>query len=426
MKSVAACIRTAGIFWVLGVSGIVFSPESGHALEYRLFAEVFEGLFMENNYLDPVTGTFDYDETYLITGLYPEAHVDFSNGISGHALGELEWIHSWDAEDENDLTGEMANLFLSFSASNGFLHAGLQSFSGGRGMIYYTDEPGISLGWEARENLNLKCDVFRIFDHSPLAKLTVGYEPGFLESIEIFGAWYHDRDNRIADLYASFDPEADFIESSAQLFWVGGQADFFLGGLFVSCLAAHESGTAEIEDTTTPARPEMDVSAYLVDVEINYNFSGNFSGAVFLFAASGDGSPENRAFNAFISPMPFNRRTAIFFNGGYARYDIDEAVMPGGVVWEGVMAPGVRAEYQPHAKVVTELTAAVMYPEGDLFDQGTWYGWEMDVRVSWKFFQNHWLFVEADVFTHGDFFRDQVGYLPDPATRFVAGARFLF
>lgn len=425
-QSIKTWIRGAGILCALGISGMGFPPGSCHALEYQGFVEVFEGLFYENKYLDQGTGTFDYDETYLVTGLYPEVHVDSSNGISAHASGELEWIHSWDAEDENDLTFEMANIYLAYSISNGFVQAGLQSFSGGRSMIYDTDEPGVSLGWDIQNNLYLRGEAFRIFDHSPMAKLTLGYEPGFLETLEIFGAWYHDADDRIADLYASFDPESHISGSSAHLFWIGGQADVFIGDFYVCFLGAHEFGSVETTDSYGQNRPDMDVAAYLIDFEVNYNFSTNFSAAGFVFSASGDDRPETGNLNAFISPMPFNRRTAIFFNGGYERYDIEEAVMPGGVTWEGVVSPGIRMEYQLHPKVLSELTAAVMYPEGDLFDQDEWYGWETDIRLSWRFYQNHWLFLEAGRFTHGEFFKEKQGFRPDPATRMAAGARFLF
>lgn len=170
----------------------------------------------------------------------------------------------------------------------------------------------------------------------------------------------------------------------------------------------------------------LDTGSGSFDFEVNYNFFKQFFGAVFLFAASGDGSPETGNLNAFISPKPFNRRTAIFFNGGYERYDIAEAVMPGGVTWDGVISPGVRMKYQPHPKIVTEVTAAVMYPEGGLFDPDEWYGWEADIRLSWRFHQDHRLFLEAGRFTQGEFFKQKQGGRPDSATRFAAGARFLF
>ena len=171
---------------------------------------------------------------------------------------------------------------------------------------------------------------------------------------------------------------------------------------------------------------DFDVSAYLIDLELNYNISSQCSAGTFVFMSSGDHSPKKGNLNAFMSPMPFNQRTSIFFNGGFERYDIEEAVLLGGVTWDGVIAPGVQFEYQPNSKIVTELVAALLFPEGDLFNTDAWYGWEVDARVSYEFYQNHLLFAEAGFLDHGNFFKKKYGFQPDSATRFVAGMRLAF
>jgi len=402
---------------------IMFFTPCGHAVEYQFGVEVFEGLFKEDNYLDAAAGTFDYDETYNILGVYPEGYVDFGGNISGYALGELEWFHSWDAEDADDLEGKLVDIFLGYSVSGFSVDVGLQPFSVGEGIVFYSDEPGITLRYDGWKNTYIKGDIFRIFDNSPMAKMTLGYRPGFLESVEIIGAWYHDADNRIAELYEPFYEDAD-LDSTGNLFWVGGQADFFVYDIFVSCLILHQLGSVEIDDGAGGA--DFDVSAYLMDLELNYNISSQFSAGTFIFTASGDHSPVTGSLNAFMSPMPFNQRTAIFFNGGFERYDIEEAVLLGGVTWDGVIAPGVKFEYQPNMKIIAEVVAAMIFPQGDLFDTDAWYGWEADTRLSYEFYQNHKLFVEAGIFEHGNFFKNKYGFQPEPATRVVAGMHLIF
>lgn len=416
------------IFMTMAVC-LFFFTAPGHPFEYRLGVEIFEGLFKEDNYLDETSVTFDYDETYNILGVYPECDVDFGNNISGYALGELEWVHSWDAsdqndqDDENDLEVELADIFLSFSASDFSVDVGLQPFYMGKGIVYYSDEPGIAFRYDAWKSTYLKGDIFRIFDNSSMTKMTVGYVPGFLETVEIIGAWYHDADDKIARLYEPFYEETD-LDSSGNLFWVGGQADFFVYDMFVSCLMLQQFGSVEIDDGAGGL--DFDVSAYLIDLALNYNISSQFSAGAFVFTASGDNSPITGSLNAFMSPMPFNQTTAIFFNGGFKRYDIVDEILLGGVTWDGVTSPGLKFEYQPNSKIITELVAAMMFPQRELFDMDAWYGWEADTRISYEFYQTHKLFLDAGIFAHGNFFKQKYGFRPDPATRIVAGVHLMF
>ncbi len=411
------------LIFIIAALCLLFFSGSGYTFDYRFGVEVFEGLFKEDNYLDEASGTFDYDEIYNILGIYPEGYVYFGGNIGGYAYGELEWFHSWDAEDKDDLEAKLADVFLSYSASGLSVDVGLQPFAVGEGVVFYSDEPGIAFGYDGWKHTYIKGDVFRIFDNSTMAKMTLGYRSGFLESVEVIGAWYHDADDRIAELYESFYEDAD-LESAGNLFWVGGQADFFIYDIFVSCLMLHQLGSVEIDDGAGGL--DFDVSAYLMDLELNYNISSQFSAGTFIFTASGDHSPQTGSLNAFMSPMPFNRRTAIFFNGGFERYDIEEAVQLGGVTWDGVIAPGVKFECQPNMKIIAELVAALLFPQGDLFDTDAWYGWEADARLSYEFYQSQKLFVEAGVFDHGNFFKQKYGIRPDVATRIVAGMSLIF
>jgi hypothetical protein len=77
-------------------------------------------------------------------------------------------------------------------------------------------------------------------------------------------------------------------------------------------------------------------------------------------------------------------------------------------------------------KILAAVVAAMMFPQGDLFDTDAWYGWEADTRLSYEFHQNQKLFVEAGIFEHGNYFNQKYGFRPDLANRVVAGMSLSF
>ncbi len=405
---------------------IIFLTGHGYAFDYQFGAEVFEGVFKEDNFTDESEAFFDYDATYNIFAVYPNAYINFNDNFNAYALAELEWFYAWDdpsADDKSDLDATLADLFLNYTGTDLTVDVGLVPFALGKGVVFYSDEPGVAIRYDGWRRTYIKGEMFRVFDHSPMATLTLGYVPGFLESVEFVGAWYQDADDKIAKLYQSVYEETE-PASEGDLFWAGLQADFFVSDFYISGLMLQQFGSVEIDDGKTLT--DYDVSAYLVDLELNYNLSNQFSSGIFFFAASGDTHPASGNLHAFMSPMPFNPRTAIFFNGGFERYDVEEAVVLGGVTWDGVMAPGVKFEYQPDFKFAAELAVAMLFPQGHLFDSDDWYGWEADMRVSYAFYQNHQVFVEAGILNHGNFFKKTVGFRPDSATRLVAGLSLVF
>ena len=423
--NILMCRYFLQIFGCIAVFLIIFST-CPHAFEYHYGAEVFEGLFVENNYVDVTEGTPEYDDTYNILGIYPYLSAELGKNISVHTYGELEWFYSWDSDnydDNNDIDGEVTGAYLDYSPSGYSFDIGLQPFLFGNGKVFYNDEPGLAVKLNCSPRFYINGEAYRVFDRSSMATITLGYIPGFLETVEIIGAWFNDRDDGLADLYAPLFSAED-IESSGNLFWIGGQADFFIRDMFVSCLLLHQDGSIEIDNGLTTLK--QDVNAWLIDLDINYNLTQQVSMGAFLFAASGDHHPGEQDLNTFVSPMPFNDRTIIFFNGGFERYDIEEAILPAGVTWDGVIAPGLSIEYLPFSAMDVKLAAALLYPEGGLFDQDTWYGWEIDTRLAYALFEDCELFFEAGIFAHGNYFKQTYGYQPDPVTRAVAGIDVTF
>ena len=407
----------------------LFFTGAGHCFEYRFGGEIFEGLFKEMNYIDysdETIGTFNYDERYNILGVYPEFYVKTESGVSGYFQGELEWTHSWDAwdkKDKDDIDGEVAIAYISYFAAGGSADIGILPFRICNGLILYSNEPGVTFEYNGSGDAYVKGNSFLVFDKSPMASFSLGYRPGFLETIELVGAWFNDGDDRIADLFDPGDTSFD-VKSSGNLFWIGGDVNLFIHDFFVSCLMLHQFGSVKIDYNS--GSQDHDLSSYLIDVEINYNIDHQLSAGAFMFLSSGDRHPMQGDINAFISPIPYNERTVIFFNGGFERYDIEESVSLGGVTWAGVIAPGLEFDYQPTSKIITEFVFAMIFPEGDLFNSDTWYGWEADASLIYEFFPNYNLFAQADIFGHGNFIKQVQGVRPDPAYRFALGCSLIF
>jgi len=410
----------------LGFAVLIF-PEMGFGLEYRTGWAFFDAFFKENNYLktasDNASDPLMTDDTYAILGAYPYVELDFNAHFSVYFQPGFEWTHSWDAEDSEDWDSDVISAVMSYASPTFSADMGIQSFRPGKGLISYNDEPGVSLQLNGSDRIYIKGDVFQVLETSPMAMLTLGYRPGFLETVEVFGAGFHDADDGMADLFTPFFDGAD-VKTSGNLFWVGAMADIFINKTFVSGMWIQQFGTVDMDGSSVS--DEMEVSAFLMDVEISYRVLTEVSASAFLFIARGDSRPVDDRLTAFASPMPFNDRTAIFFNGGFARYDVEEKVALGGVIWDGVIAPGIGIDYQPYPEIVTKLTAALLFPENNSISRDDWYGWETDARVTYEFYPNQKVFLEAGVLVHGNYWKERVGYRPDPSARLAAGLDLFF
>lgn len=404
-----------------------FFPAAAFGLEYRTGWAFFDAFFKETNYLKTASDTGSdplmTDDTYAILAAYPYVGLDFNAHFSAYFQAGFEWTHSWDAEDSEDWDADVISAVMSYASPAFSADMGVQSFRPGKGLISYNDEPGVSFAFNGSDRVYIKGDVFQVLETSPMAMLTLGYRPGFLETVEVFGAGFHDADNAMADLFTPFFEEMN-VKTSGNLFWIGAMADFFIKKAFVSGMWIQQFGTVDMDRSAVS--DEMEVSAFLMDVEITSRVLAEVSASAFLFIASGDSRPVDDRLTAFVSPMPFNDRTAIFFNGGFARYDVEEKVSLGGVIWDGIIAPGIGMDYQPFPEIVTKLTAALLFPENNSISRDDWYGWETDARVTYEFYSNQKVFVEAGFLAHGKYWKERVGYRPDPSARLAAGLDLAF
>lgn len=403
-------------------------PATAFCLDHHFGWEMFDGLFKKTNFPDaPLTSEAGdsglVDDTYAILGLYPELRLGLEGHFDARAQAGLEWTHSWDAENHDDWNAEAIAATLGYHARRLSVEAGLQPLRAGRGLIAYGDEPGATVNWKGWAPFTFHAEASQVLDTSPLALLSVSMSPGFLETVEVFAAGFHDRDGAMTDVFASV-VRNPLARADGDLFWVGIDADIFLKNASVSGILMGEWGNVALHLPSRDRR--MDAASHLFDGEISYPFFDKLSLSAFVFAAGGDSHPANGTLTAFVSPMPFNSRTLIFFNGGFSRYEASETVGFGGVTWDGAVAPGLGAAYQAFDEVSVELTAAILFPERHAFSADTAYGWEADARLSYAFYQKQRIFLEAGVLVYGDYWKDTLGYRPDPATMAAGGIDLFF
>jgi hypothetical protein len=397
--------------------------EPAHPMEYRFNVDVFEGLFYEKNLFSESSRTFDQDDRYNIIGVYPGLRLDFENNAHASVLGEMEWMHSWEAASDDRLTEDetnagIAHAFVGWTSRVWSVEAGKMPFRMGDGRIVSSDEPGLSFAYGGRAKTYWQGDFLLAFDACPTAALTWGFRPAFYETFELTAIWFKDRENRMAALFQPWFVDAG-VKSSGDLYWIGGAADFFAGDVYLSVMAFYQFGAVRVDFPNAGTR--MDVAAYMADMEASYNITDRVSAGGFLFLASGDRRPLRGNVEAFLSPMPFHDRSPIFFAGGFERYDRSESFRLGGVTWAGVATPGLTLSFYDPSGFNAVFSGAVMFPDGELMDFDDWIGWETDIDLAFEYGSHCRFFVEGGMFFHGDHVRNISGTRPDPAYRLAGG-----
>jgi len=144
----------------------------------------------------------------------------------------------------------------------------------------------------------------------------------------------------------------------------------------------------------------------------------------FVFITGGIDSGQNKI-DTFVSPMPRNDRTSIFFSPCFNDQIEEDFLSKGGVYWAGVIAPGIKIDYDLSERWSSDLTLATFFPEDPPSSERDWYGWEADAGLSYAFYEKYTIFCEAAVFQHGNVYQYD-GKTPDPATRFMMGINGFF
>jgi len=409
-----------------------FFLQKGRAfsLEYQFGAQLYERFYIENNYFDSFTGKFDRDETTNIVTVYPDFYLSSGKKIGLYLLADASWIHSWNTDESDEIIVELENAYASMTRNKTSVYLGLQTFQVGRGFIMESDEPGITLktNWPGRFYSSFQ--AARIIDTSPLLSILIGYKIGFLENFNIFGTWFNDTDNSFADMLNNQDQalwglDQTAVESEGDFFYMGTSGEFFIKDVYVSGIFILERGNGTLVLEYPYTAIDFNLSSYLLDIDFGYNLTDRFSAGSFLFVSGGGQNPGKREINAFISPMPYNPRTAIFFNSRFNDQKRWDSLSKEGIRWAGVIAPGVTIDAQLMENFNSELTLAAFFPEKKPSDSQNWYGWEADIFLTYMIRNRHKLFFEAALFQHGDFYKAN-GQKPDPTTKFLLGIHTFF
>ena len=420
-------------------------PAAAFSLEYQPGVFLNEQLTLENNYFNATSGKFNQSDPFNMIVISPNLYVSAGNHLSLYLLTDLYWTHYWDSLETDELDAEFVNAYLTLYHKKLTSDIGIQSFNLGKGHIMASNEPGITVHYQSTRKLSCTLEAARIINTSPILSTTIGYQTGFSENLSLFGVWFQDNDNGFADmlnyqdqalmnswLYARSPTlwllnQADllnFTKSQGDLIWYGISSDMFLGDFYLSGIMMIETGSGSITLEYPDRVWEFTLSSYLVDVDLNYNFTDSFSVGTFIFIIGGMNNRE-KDIHTFIAPMPRHDRTSIFFSQRFSDQIEDDFLSKGGIYWAGVIAPGIKIDYHRTEKLRSSITLAVFFPEDTPSDNRSWYGWETDVNMSYTIQEKYTLSCEFGLFQHGDFYQYQ-GKTPDPATKFTMGIHTFF
>ncbi len=424
---------------------LVLIPTTVFSLEYQAGVFLDEQLILENNYFNATSGRFNQSDPFNMIVISPNLYVSAGNQLRLYLLSDLYWTHYWDSLEEDELDAEFVNAYITFCHKKLTSDVGIQSFTLGKGHIMASNEPGITIQYQSTHTLSCTLEAARIINTSPIVSTTIGYQAGFSENLSLFGVWFQDNDNGFADMLNYQDQalmnrwlfarnpylwllnQADllnFTKSQGDLFWYGISSDIFLGDFYLSGIMMIETGSGSVTLEYPDRVWEFTLSSYLVDVDLNYNFTDSFSAGTFIFIIGGMKNRE-KDIHAFIAPMPRHDRTSIFFSQRFSDQIEDDFLSRGGIYWAGVVSPGIKINYYQTEKLRSSITLAVFFPEDTPSDSRSWYGWEADTNVFYTIQEKDTLYCEFGLFRHGDFYQYQ-GKTPDPATKFTIGIHTFF
>ncbi len=404
-----------------------------HAFDLKYGGEIREQVFLERNYFsseDPAGFTFDDTGNFIAVSPF----VSISSGTSNlYLMGDIFSIHSFD-DGSDEVDAELVNAFVSLSENGMSGSLGKQPFSFGRGFIVDGNEPGITFEIGLKRSAYLRFQGARVSDSSNILSLGLGVVPGLFEKAEVFGVVFRDNDNSIAgalnQYFEVITPTRSWTIpldiSSGTLFWIGGGADMFIGDVYASGTIILQDGNIKLKSESPSVSQEYSVPSFLFDVEGQYNLTQNISPGLFLFVMKGDQPGSSGDLGVFISPLPINSRTAIFLNEKFGLGDTSDSASAGGINFAGVIAPGVKIDYTPTEGTALQLSGTLLFPYETPDSGQTFFGWETDLMLTYELTKNQKLYLEADVFFHGNYYEDDRGSSPSAASRVILGYNIWF
>lgn len=362
---------------------------------------------------------FSRDRSYTLMRAEPFLSFTLQEGVGGYIQADIDWENSNSEAVDEQVEVELANAYLSLSKGAGSADLGLQTVSLGNGLIMADDVPAAALSFKHGRGY-LELTLARVLDSSPLLAAAIGVRPGYFEHAALFGIWFQDQDDAFARAIPLIYQVLLAPRSEGDLYWAGVSADLFVGKALLSAVGAYQWGRFRLYNDT--ASVHRDVSAFLADLSVQGNLSDWCSLGAFVFVAGGDDAPLRDDLKAFVSIMPFNPRAVIFFDPEFLDRDEDaEKLTFNGGFFGGVIAPGLTLNLVSASGLSLETTAAAFYAHQALDDGSRWYGWEVDLGLSFTFGRFYTVYAEAARFQHGDYYKSLLNEKSDPAMRFSMG-----
>ncbi|MDY6934817.1 MAG: hypothetical protein SVZ03_11450 [Spirochaetota bacterium] len=414
------------IYVLLGF--IVIIKATAYAYEYGIVYEISENYYRESNFYRNNALIFDHDDEYNFISITPGLIFSAGNRLGGYFLADLSWFHYFDAKDNSDdIDINLIEAYLHLTLVKTSIQVGQKSFLFGRGLIMDSDEPGVLLEFQPISRFYCSLESCKVWELSPIASILLSYQLDFLEKVELFGVFCHDADDGFAKMMNWINPSLlgnYFIDniagSSGDLFWYGLNAELFIWNIYTSGIAIIQKGreTVTISYPFREERVDFSINSYMIDMGIDYNLTDQISAGIFSIMSRGDMEPVRGEFSAFFSPLPNNTRMAIFFQGFGNQMPLD-AFSLGGITLAGIIASGLRIDYQPIDEILVEMNTGLLFPEEKPSRSRNYYGWETDLSLSYVICDRCKLTIEADFFKYGNYFVLPQRDYPNWASRFM-------
>lgn len=408
---------------------LILSPGPAPASDLSLEVDIIESYQIQENFLsrDDLRRIDDWhftnDQAYNLLNLRPLLALNSEKGMWGYVGVDLTWQSDVEDEDGDTVEVDFSTAYLSLKRGKVRVDVGVQAVEFGDAHILADDTLAAVVHADLANGYG-EFVAAKVMDHSPMVGVTLGYQPGHYEHVEVFGIWYDDKDDTFAGSIPLDDELLNVESSDGSLYYLGMAADLFLGNTLLTVVAAYQTGWYTISG---PLRTiQADVSAYFGDISLQKNLADWCSVGIFCYFASGDDSPSSGDFHSFISILSYHDRASIFFDPDFMDIDDSEQFILSGGHTGGTIAPGLNLTLASDWGLIAEFALIYLYADQALSDGSQWYGWEADLDINFTLRDRYKFFLEAARFEHGDYYESLLNESLDAATRLSAGLRVIF
>jgi len=424
LKAYEIMVNFFSYFILIGLS-LLFSPPSVlHGAEYQFGIEIIENYLSQTHYLDQYLNRFSYDQSSNLIAVGPNLLFKPSREISGYFRGYIYWDYLFE-DNYTEVEGidtYFSDAYMEYKNRKWFVRLGLQPMKFGNGLIFLDDVIAASI-YHKQGSFYWNIYGAKVMDKSPIVGGSMGYQLGLFQQIETFILYYEDRENAFSQTLGQILAEND-LTNEGYLSWFGLSSELFIGDVYLTLVGVYQTGQMDFVYLKRPLKREL--SAYLFDIGSEINITNRFSMGLFCFFASGDKQPPWDDFSAFISPLPYNSRASIFFDPDFIGLDETSSLIFGGVTPYGVIAPGLNLTLEPLRDLLIKSQVTLLYPHYKPSEEKSWYGWELDLEISYRFNDKTIIYMEIERFEHGDFFKTTSELEPSAAVRLTIGGQMQF